>query len=63
MPAALTWLATRCAGLAGAAAERERRVRFVADRAPIWRHVWAWMHGYVGPNPLEAAGAAGARHA
>ena len=45
MPALLAWLAPRCAAAVGAAAASERRERFVADRAAVWRHVWGWLHG------------------
>ena len=45
MPFVLAWLAPRCAWSVRVAADRERRLRFVADRAPIWWHVWSWLHG------------------
>ncbi|EOD40127.1 hypothetical protein EMIHUDRAFT_454304 [Emiliania huxleyi CCMP1516] len=45
MPALLAWLAPRCAALVQRAAARERRALFVRERRPVWRHVWAWLHG------------------
>ena len=46
MPAVLSWLAPRCALAVKRAAGKERRVRFVMDRRPIWKHIWEWLHGY-----------------
>ena len=45
MPAVLAWLAPRCAAAVRDAADTQRRSRFVADRAPLWQHTWAWLHG------------------
>ena len=56
LPLVIRWASPRCAAQVRAAADAERRARFVADREPIWRHVWLWLHGHgSGCAPLEAA--------
>lgn len=48
LPAVIAWLTPRCRAYVRRVAEHERRARFLRDRRPIWRHVWAWLHGCVG---------------
>ena len=54
MPKVLAWLAPRCAQCVRDAAASERRARFVATRAPIWRYVWMWLHGYGAQNSVRS---------
>jgi hypothetical protein len=45
IPEVIKWLAPECAEAVRVLTFSERRARFVKDRAPIWWHIWCWLHG------------------
>jgi len=51
----VAWLGPQCARVAAREASAARRRRFVRDRAPIWRHVWRWLHGQEGAEGAAPA--------
>ena len=56
MPSVVRWLAPLCRARVQRAADIERSTRFVADRLPVWRHVWAWLHGREAHEDLSGGG-------